>query len=184
MSNLVAGTLLIAEPFLKDPNFLRTVVLLCEHQQVEGSFGFIINKETGLTLADYMNEMEDLPLPVFLGGPVENNTLHFLHCNPKEIPGGQQIIDGVYWGGDFEMAIMGLRKGLIKPHQIRFYLGYSGWSEGQLEEEMEDQTWLTVTANMDIIFHTKTDDIWKASLKLMGSSYEGLANYPIDPQLN
>ena len=75
------GVLLIAEPFLKDPNFMRTVVLLCDHQE-EGSFGFVINRAYKHTLDELMNNAEDLKIPVYYGGPVQMDTIHFLHHYP------------------------------------------------------------------------------------------------------
>ena len=95
------GILLIADPFLKDPNFLRTVVFLCEHKE-EGSFGFVLNRKYENTLDELIPGLEDLKLPVFYGGPVQMDTIHFLHQYPDEIPGSEEVIKGVYWGGDFE----------------------------------------------------------------------------------
>lgn len=178
-----AGILLIAEPFLKDPNFMRTVVLLCDHQ-TEGSFGFVINRHYEHTLNELMNDMDELPLPVFYGGPVQMDTIHFLHQYPDKIPGSQEVQKGIYWGGDFETAITLLQNGAIDKSKIRFFIGYSGWSDGQLTNELKDKSWLTVEANRHIVFHKEADEIWKESLKLLGGDYEQLVNYPIDPQLN
>ncbi len=178
-----AGILLIAEPFLKDPNFMRTVVLLCDHQ-TDGSFGFVINRHYEHTLNELMNDMDELPLPVFYGGPVQMDTIHFLHQYPDKIPGSQEVQKGIYWGGDFETAITLLQNGSIDKSKIRFFIGYSGWSDGQLTNELKDKSWLTVEAIRNIVFHKEAEEIWKESLKLLGGDYEQLVNYPIDPQLN
>ena len=178
-----AGILLIAEPFLKDPNFMRSVVLLCDHQ-TEGSFGFVLNRHYEHTLNELMNNIDELPLPVFYGGPVQMDTIHFLHQCPDKIPGGQEIQKGIYWGGDFETAITLLQDGTITKNNIRFFIGYSGWSDGQLDNELKEKSWLTVEATRKIVFHIETDEIWKESLKLLGGDYEQLVNYPTDPQLN
>lgn len=178
-----AGTLLIAEPFLKDPNFMRTVVLLCDHQ-TEGSFGFVLNRHYEHTLNELMNDMDELQLPVFYGGPVQMDTIHFLHQYPDEIPGSHEVQPGIYWGGDFETAINLLQTGIIDETKIRFFIGYSGWSDGQLNNELKEKSWLTAQANRKIVFHQETAEIWKESLKLLGGEYEQLVNYPIDPQLN
>ncbi|MET0242482.1 MAG: YqgE/AlgH family protein [Flavitalea sp.] len=177
------GILLIAEPFLKDPNFMRTVVLLCEHKH-DGSFGFVINKLFEHTLDELMNDMDDLKLPVFYGGPVQQDTIHFLHGYADRIPGSFEVLEGVYWGGDFETAIELIKSGEISLDGIRFYIGYSGWSDGQLDEEVQEKSWLLASATRDIVFEPKADQIWKESLKLLGGEYEIMANYPIDPQLN
>jgi putative transcriptional regulator len=189
MTNLVnmetpaPGVLLIADPFLKDPNFMRTVVILCDHQQ-EGSFGFVLNKSYEYTLNELVNGLDDLAIPVFYGGPVQMDTVHFLHQYPDKIPGGFEIMEGVYWGGDFEATIELIRSGDINPSKIRFYIGYSGWSGGQLADEMKEKSWLSVKGTRNIVFHKKTDEIWKEALRHLGGEYEILANYPIDPQLN
>ena len=161
------GILLIAEPFLKDPNFQRTVVLLCDHQK-EGSFGFVINRHFDHKLNELMNDMDDLSLPVFYGGPVQMDSLHFLHQYPEKIPGSYEVQAGIFWGGDFETAISLLREGSIKPDKIRFFIGYSGWSGGQLDMELKEKSWLTVGATRRVVFHNSASEIWKESLKLLG----------------
>src|SRR6185436_15532070 len=131
-----SGILLISDPFLKDPNFMRTVVFLCEHQE-QGSFGFVLNKNYEHSLDELVPDLAGLNLPVHYGGPVQMDTLHFLHQYPDKIPGGFEVIDGVYWGGEFETAVELLRNKEIDPNKIRFYIGYSGWSEGQLSDELK-----------------------------------------------
>lgn len=177
------GILLIADPFLKDPNFLRTVVFLCEHKE-EGSFGFVLNRKYENTLDELIPGLEDLKLPVFYGGPVQMDTIHFLHQYPDEIPGSEEVIKGVYWGGDFEKVVEMLKRGTADPNKIRFYIGYSGWSDGQLNNELEEKSWLTVAGNHKLIFHRNYQEIWKDSLRLLGGDYEMMINFPIDPQLN
>jgi len=183
MDSPAAGILLIADPFLKDPNFMRTVVFLCEHQ-VEGSFGFVLNKNYDYSLSELISGVEDLKIPVYFGGPVQMDTIHFLHQYPDKIAGGQEIIDGIFWGGDFETTINLIRKGEVDVNKIRFFIGYSGWGTGQLDSEMQEKSWLTVQANRQLIFEKKTDEIWKESLRHLGGDYEIMMNFPIDPQLN
>ena len=112
------------------------------------------------------------------------DTLHFLHQLPEEIPGGQEITKGIFWGGDFDMVLSSLKNETLDLNKIRFYLGYSGWSNGQLNDEMKEKTWLTVNASRNIVFHQQTDSIWKEAVKSMGGEYNQIINYPIDPQLN
>ena len=177
------GVLLIAEPFLKDPNFMRTVVFICDHQQ-EGSFGFVINRAFEHTLDELMNDLGDMKIPVFYGGPVQMDTIHFLHQYPDKILGSYEVLNGIYWGGDFETAINLIRSGEIDVNKIRFYIGYSGWGEGQLNDELKEKSWLTSEATRKLVFHKKTEEIWKDALKELGGDYELMINFPIDPQLN
>src|SRR5689334_21545133 len=130
MNNPGPGTLLIAEPFLKDPSFMRTVVFLCDHQE-EGSFGFVINRVFDHTLDELMNDLDELKLPVSSGGPVQTDTIHFLHQYPELIPGSYEVLYGIYCAGDFETAVTLIREGSIDTNRIRFYSGYSGWGSGQ-----------------------------------------------------
>ncbi|MBL0067515.1 MAG: YqgE/AlgH family protein [Chitinophagaceae bacterium] len=183
MIDPASGILLIADPFLKDPNFLRTVVFLCEHKE-EGSFGFVLNRQYDNTLDELIPELEGYKLPVYYGGPVQIDSIHFIHQYPNEIPGGQEVIKGVYWGGDFDAVVNLIKNEAIDPNKIRFYIGYSGWGEGQLANEMTEKTWLTVKATRKLIFHTNYEEIWKDSLKHLGGDYEMMVNFPIDPQLN
>ena len=183
MTELKNGVLLIADPFLKDPNFLRTVVFLCEHKP-EGSFGFVLNRLYENTLDELFPELGEIPFPVFYGGPVQKDSIHFIHRRPDLIPDGVEVIDGVYWGGDFPRVLELLKLGEISEDNIRFFIGYSGWSEGQLEGEIKEKTWLTVEAIARILFTPEPDNTWKESLRHLGGEYEMMIHYPIDPQLN
>lgn len=183
MTNPAPGVLLIADPFLKDPNFMRTVVFLTEHKE-EGTIGFVLNRQYENTLDELLPEIEGHKFPVYYGGPVQMNTIHFLHRYPEEIPGGVEVMKGVWWGGDFDSLIKLINSGAIDPAKIRFYIGYSGWGSGQLEAEMQEKTWLTVEASRQLVFHSRAEEIWRDSLKHLGGEYEMMINFPIDPQLN
>lgn len=177
------GILLIADPFLKDPNFLRTVVILCEHKE-EGSFGFVLNKQIDQTLGELISDLEEFKLPVYYGGPVQMNTIHFLHQYPDLIPESCKISNDIYWGGNFETVTALIKNNSIDLSKIKFFVGYSGWGGGQLSDELKEKSWLTVSATKSLVFDTQHDDIWKGSLQHLGGEYEIMANFPIDPQLN
>lgn len=183
MINPAPGILLIADPFLKDPNFLRTVVFLCDHKE-EGSFGFVLNRKYENTLDELIPELDGFKLPVYYGGPVQPDSIHFLHQYPDEIPGGQEVGNGIYWGGDFEAVMDLIKKDEFDTGKIRFFIGYSGWGEEQLDNEMTERTWLTATATRNLVFHPNFNDIWKDALRHLGGDYEMMVNFPIDPQLN
>lgn len=178
-----AGALLIAEPFLKDPNFSRTVVFLCDHQEA-GSFGFVLNRKFDYFLHELIETDVYPEIPIYNGGPVQQDTIHFLHTCPELIPDSQQVYGDIYWGGNFEVALELVQTNQIDLSQIRFFLGYSGWAAGQLTDELKEHSWLTAMSNRKIIFQEDSEQVWKDSLKLLGGDYERMANYPIDPQLN
>lgn len=182
MVDIAPGLLLISDPFLKDPNFTRTVVLLCEHQ-AEGSFGFVLNKLYNQKLDELMGDFEGFDVPLYYGGPVQVDTVHFLHRCP-ELLGGTEVTDGIYWGGDFEEVTNLIKAGSLSLGDVRFFIGYSGWGEGQLEEELKTKSWITREGTKQLVFHKKVEQIWKDSLKDLGGEYTQMVNYPIDPQLN
>jgi len=183
MSDILPGTILIADPFLKDPNFLRSTVFLCEHN-FEATFGFVINRRHGAVIGDLIADLEGCAFPVYYGGPVQQDALHFLHQCPKLISGGIEVADGIFWGGNFEELTILIKKKMISQGQVRFFIGYSGWGQGQLEDELNEKSWLTTSGNRKLVFHSDTDLIWKDAIKQIGGEYVQLINYPIDPQLN
>jgi len=183
MEKLQAGTILIADPFLKDPNFLRSVIFLCEHQP-EGSFGFVLNRKSEYVIGDLIEELAGCRFPVFYGGPVQQNTIHFLHRRAGLITGGEKVTGEIYWGGEFEEVVSLLRNDKLSEEDLKLFIGYSGWSESQLNEELNQQTWLTTFSSEDIVFANNISEIWRNTLKQLGGKYEQLIHYPIDPQLN
>ncbi|MTI20664.1 YqgE/AlgH family protein [Fulvivirga sp. RKSG066] len=177
------GSFLISEPFLPDPNFERTVVLLCEHNE-EGSFGFVLNKVSAVTLEDILEEVENFQEQVYIGGPVEQNTLHFIH-KADYLEGGTQIGDGLYWGGNFEQLLLLIDTKQIKPEDFRFFVGYSGWGAGQLVEELKANSWIVAhNATKDLVFDTDNQTLWKTALNRLGGRFSIYSNYPTDPRLN
>lgn len=183
MIDPIAGVLLISDPFLRDPNFMRTVVFLCEHN-ANGSFGFVLNRPFEQTLDEFVPDLEGFFLPVYYGGPVQHDTLHFLHALPGLIPGGQKLVDGIYWGGDFKKVVELIHSGELERDKIRFFIGYSGWSKGQLEEEITEKSWLTAHAHAGLVFHQDAGEIWRDAIREMDGRYHPIMHYPIDPQLN
>lgn len=178
------GDLLISEPFLNDPNFVRTVVLLCEHNH-EGSFGFVLNKPAQVKLNELIEEAGNREDTIFVGGPVQQNALQFIHRKEGLIEGGIKVMDGLYWGGNFEQMLALLDSGLITENEIKFFVGYSGWAAGQLKSEMELNSWIIFrNVNVDQLFHANVESLWKEVLNTMGGKYKIISNFPVDPRLN
>jgi len=162
---------------------MRTVILLCDHQQ-EGSFGFVLNKPYRHTLDELIPELEGMKIPVYNGGPVQVDTLHFLHTCPEKLPGSHQVCESIYWGGDFEIMKSLLLKGEIDEDCIRFFIGYSGWDHQQLIDEMNGKSWMTAKAITQLVFHKNVEEMWNDSLNLLGGDYPMMKHFPTDPQLN
>lgn len=178
------GDLLISEPFLPDPNFNRTVVLLCEHNDM-GTFGFVLNKPSQLFMDDIMDDLSSLHMEVFVGGPVQQDTLHFIHRKPELFDNAIEVADGLYWGGEYDQLKILADSGQINKNDFKFFVGYSGWAEGQLSNELKENSWI-ISRNVEIehIFDTKPERLWKLALENMGGKYKMISNYPEDPRLN
>ncbi|MBS1626327.1 MAG: YqgE/AlgH family protein [Bacteroidetes bacterium] len=183
MELLKPGLLLISDPFLKDKNFIRTVILICDHQ-TDGSVGFVINKTYDYNIGYLVSGLEDCNFPVYVGGPVQVDTIHFLHQRPDLIEGGYAVSNNIYWGGNFEQVKILLQEKKLTQKDIKFFIGYSGWDAEQLAEEIKEKSWITRTANKQLVFNKNTDILWKQALQGLGGEYELMANYPLDPQYN
>lgn len=178
------GVILISEPFLPDPNFERTVVLLCDHNE-QGSVGFVLNRYADIQLQDVVEELAQTDAKLFLGGPVEQNTMHFLHKIQHELEGSLVLSEGIAWGGDFERLKFLLNTKQIDLDDVRFFIGYSGWAPGQLQKEVEENSWIVYKPdNLLEIWKMNTDDLWRKILQRMGGKFKMMSNYPIDPRLN
>lgn len=177
-----AGKLLIAEPFLADPGFSRTVVLLCEHG-AEGSIGFVLNRPSSNSLLDLLPELDHPSLKIFEGGPVQHDTLHVIHRMP-EVMGGVEIMPGIFWGGSYNDLIRVIENNTLSADQLRLFIGYSGWGSGQLEEELKEGAWLVADTGADLIFDTESTRVWQDSIRSLGNAFAYMANMPLHPQLN
>lgn len=178
------GSLLISEPFLADNFFKRSVVYLCEHNE-DGSFGFVLNNMLTVNLGDVMDGFtEECGFQIGFGGPVNSSNLYYLHALKSELPDSVMVTNGVYTGGDFDIIQKLINTNLIDEKQIRFFLGYSGWGAGQLESELEDNSWV-VCNDYDVDIISKSDkSLWKNVLENMGGNFKVISNFPEDPALN
>ena len=177
------GRLLVSEPFLMDSYFKRTVILLGEHGE-DGTVGFILNKPTDLTLNDALEDFPPFDAQLYFGGPVQTDTIHFLHTLGKRLEGSKEILPGIWWGGSLETLKLLIETNQVHKDDIRFFAGYSGWEPHQLEDEMKGRTWLVFNAKKDFAFSEKPEELWGEVLRSMGSQYAILANFPEDPSLN
>lgn len=183
--NLTAakGKILIAEPLMGDPNFDRTVVFLTDHNP-EGSVGFILNRIVDVSFDELVLDFPSFNITIGEGGPVQQDNMFFLHSKGELLPSSEEIIPGVYWGGDFNILKELISMDLLRPEDIRFFLGYSGWSAGQLEAEIDQKAWQIAPANSEIIFNEVPEKIWPKVLASLGGDYPLWQNTPIDPNLN
>ena len=178
------GRFLVSEPFMADANFQRTVVLLVEHND-EGSLGFVLNRTMEASLGELVPGLDVPGVPVLLGGPVENTTLHYIH-RFSDLDGAREVVPGVYWSGDFEQLKVWSRQGILTPENIIFVVGYSGWGAGQLDAELDRKSWIVAPASETLVFGASQNeqDLWRDVLQTLGERYKIISNYPTDPRLN
>lgn len=178
------GQLLLSEPALLGENsFNRSVILLAEYSN-DGTIGFILNKPLDFTIGDLIPEINS-SLTVYNGGPVEQDNLYFIHTVPNKIQNSVEISNGIYWGGDFESLKTLLNENELLKTEIRFFLGYSGWTKDQLESELNENSWLlTENKEKQNLLAKPTSDFWKQKIEAQGGDYILFANAPENPILN
>ena len=177
------GRLLISEPSLNDNFFFKSVVLLTHHNDEE-SIGLILNHPTKITLNEILNHIPLSDLPIYIGGPVEKQSLHFIHTLGSIIPNSKQIIDGIYCGGDFDIVIQLMHDKKITKNEIRFFVGYSGWEAEQLNNEIRDDAWIVQAAKSELCMNYSTPKLWSDINKTKKMKHAIWANMPKDPSLN
>jgi len=177
------GRLLISKPYLHDPYFKRSVVLLTEHSE-EGSVGFILNKQVDITINEALDEFPDFNSKLFLGGPVQKDSLYYIHTMGDTISESVEIGKGIYWGGNFEVLKVLIESNNIKESELKFFMGYSGWSSEQLNNELKNDSWLISDINDIDVINSLPEDLWPDILRGMGKEYAVLANFPEHPSLN
>ncbi len=179
------GVLLVARPHLLDPNFMHTVVLLCDHEE-EGSLGFVLNRPAERGLHQVLQGDHDFggrTDAVYLGGPVGRDSLAILH-REDGVPGTVEVLPGLYLGGNPRALGRRVRARPTPPGQVRFLVGYSGWGKGQLAREIEEDTWVLAPGDASWVFDPEPKTLWRRVLRSLGGDEAMLANFPVDPSVN
>lgn len=178
------GIVLVAEPsIIGDFSFNRSVILL-SHHTTTGSVGFILNKALDMTLDELIPSIK-IKFRLYNGGPVEQDNLYFIHQVPELIPDSIEIKHGIYWGGSFETIVELINTQVIKENDIKFFLGYSGWSPQQLEEELASDAWLIAeNVNYSQLIAAKDAVFWKKEIQKIGGDYLIWQNAPENPSYN
>jgi putative transcriptional regulator len=177
------GKILISEPFLPDTFFNRTIVYLADHTS-EGSVGFILNKKLEIKVCDAISGFDKWKEYLCMGGPVSPDTLHYLHNLGEIVPKSVWVSENIFWGGDIDFIRKMIRNGKISESQIRFFLGYSGWSAGQLERELRENSWVIAKVNPEIILDNQSGNSWKKVLRSLNNKYRMWADFPESPDMN
>lgn len=177
------GSLLISEPFLFDPYFKRTVVLLVEHNE-SGTVGFILNRPVSINISEIVENFPDFEAEVFFGGPVNQNNLFYIHTLGNILEGCIEVMPGLFWGGNFDQLKDLIIAGKVLPDEIRFFAGYSGWEKNQLNAELKEKSWIVTKATVEQALKGRTRQFWNETLKEMGRQFAIMSNFPEDPTMN
>ena len=176
------GKVLIAEPFLEGKYFNRSVVYMVEYDE-NGGVGFVLNKPLPYTTSELVKELDGVSFPVYIGGPVERNQLYYIHRR-EDIPDSVEIAKRIYWGGNFKVLTEMLKAENILEGEIRFFAGYSGWTENQLDSELKENSWMVGTIPTEILFDIPNESLWEQAMSSLGGRHKLWANFPEDPILN
>lgn len=170
----LTGSLLVAHPSLRDPNFRRTIVFISHHEESEGATGFILNRP----LQESLNSVPSLPaVPVYLGGPVETSRLLLASLQWRSNP--DAVAFRTFPGRLAEISVEG-----DWQNGLRAYAGYAGWSAGQLEEEIDGESWLVVPPTRALIEMHDPAGSWKSTLHAAGPMFRLMAEAPDEPWRN
>ena len=174
------GTVLISKPFMEDKRFEKTIILIVESNN-EGTIGFIINKDNMKPVDLMIDNYPKLSINVKNGGPVSKDNLFFIHRHPELIINSQQIKPGIFWGGKLEDVVEKCQSGEILIDDIAFFLGYTGWKKNQLEEEIQEGSWIIHDIELQKI---PTQLEWSDLLIDVNKEYEVWAKAPSNFHLN
>lgn len=183
-NSIEPGGILVSEPFMTDDHFSRAVIFLCEHSE-EGSYGFVLNKYITNKISEVIEGFPDVDTKISLGGPVDTSNLFYIHTLGEEIPKSIPATNGMFIGGDFEAVKELLTAQPEKAKQIRFFIGYSGWSDNQLQDEINEKSWIIIhkMSKKDIL-DTSKKDIWKTILEQLGGKFKVMSKFPKNPSDN
>jgi len=180
--DLQPGRILIAQPYLHAPPFTRSVILLADYSPEEGAVGFILNKPLQLSVERLISDFPRFNGLAWYGGPVQTNTIHYIHTYGDLLEDSTPIGYGLYWGGNFEKLKIFVERKLITGNKIRFYVGYSGWAPGQLEDELQRGSWFVGHGDRNYVFKVPFYKCWKTAMENQGDIYTVLSEIPMSWQ--
>jgi len=180
---LETGKLLLAEPFMLDANFKRAVILLCDCHY-EGALGFIVNKPMDIRVDELLEDFPEKEMKLYFGGPVAHDTIHFIHRKGDLVENSVEIANGIFWGGEFDKIKFLMKNEVITADDIRFFIGYSGWSPGQLEEELAYKSWILANMDKNYLFSGKSTDLWSQVMNNKGGHFQVIADISDFSNLN
>ena len=177
---------LVAAPWLKDPNFARTVILLCAHGE-EGTLGLVLNRPLEVTLAQGL--ASDIAparaaATLYAGGPVASSSLFALHDVARLAEASEAMLEGVRFMAGSDALLALLRETPGQDEMLRLFAGCAGWSPGQLDHEVAENAWILAPGARDVVFDRHPETLWRRVLRSLGPYTAFLATMPEDLRLN
>ena len=180
------GALLVAKPTVDDLCFKRSVILLISNSE-HSSMGLIVNHQAGYTLNEAIPGIDcEEEIPLYLGGPVDTEMLFYIHTlGPDIIPDCREVANGIYVGGSYDAIKEYVNSGAPVNGKVKFIIGYSGWSAGQLNDEIAHHDWaVSHFLSRNLIMREGEDDIWKGVVASFGEKYRLWLTWPNSIILN
>lgn len=180
-----SGELLISEPLMVDSYFSRSVILVLDEPEDGGHFGLILNKSTEMTLQNLMPDWEaGSRIRVFCGGPVDLERMFLLHTLGERLGPAVEVLPGIYVGADLDKIIEYIDNGGQVEGNLRFFIGYCGWSPGQLAAEIERNTWAVNPHPDSNLLCGRGDKYWRRQVEKLGDDYRSWLLVPSNPSFN
>ena len=192
---LQKGTILAASQELQEDYFARSVILITHHSADDGSMGLVLNRPMGeqvqiessdelLRFAESAQTDTGVSHLFFEGGPVDRSYLFYLHRLSHIIANGNPVIEDLHWGGDLDAVRAEPEVVAAEDPLLRFYLGYAGWEQGQLEREIATGAWILAPGDVGLVLSSSTESMWRDVLYSLGGKYRAMAELPVDPSVN
>lgn len=179
------GALLLSEPFATDQYFTRSVVILCDHNEETGTFGFVLNNYLDVELHTLNPRFPVMETKVSMGGPVDTESIFYIHSFGDEIPDSIHVGGDLYFGGDFDAIVKHLQEDGTNARKVRFFIGYAGWSPNQLNDEIEQNSWIVTNKyHLPDLLATSDEDLWKKMMTQQGGKFRMMSEFPINPNNN
>lgn len=181
-----SGDLLVVEPFLTEAHFRRSVILLVDHNDNEGTVGLVLNRRSNISLNSVLrNASCPTHIPLHIGGPVEHGRLLYIHTLGNRFRDAIPIENGLYIGGNFAEVVEYLNSDEYDERHIKFFAGYSGWTKGQLKKEIEEKTWAVTTLdNTEAAMTAQDNTYWQEIVATLGEEFRAWLLCPNEPHLN
>lgn len=176
--------ILLAQPFMEDPNFKRSAVFVCEDDPKDGTIGFILNKPLKMRVSDLIGDFPEFDSSIFYGGPVGADTIHYVHDVGPILDESIEVSKGIYWSGNFEKLKFLIESKLVLPQNIKFFVGYSGWTPNQLNQEMKSGSWVVADMDPNYVLTNPSKSLWQKIMENKGDNYKIIAQMPDGGHLN